>query len=95
MDPWIMLYAERSISGSELEPAAATSSVAAWLMWTSALRLQQLHRSVFTGLSRHSLWAVCSMGKSSPSFRWAIPRRTSSGADAGGMLYRAWRRHSD
>ena len=46
-------------------------------------------------LSRQPLWAVFSMGKPSPGFRWAIPRHTSSGAGAGGMLYRAWRRHSD
>ena len=94
VDPWIMLCVEQSLARLEEDSAAATSCVAAWLMWTSTMRLQQLHRSVFTGLSRHSLWAVCSMGKSSPGFRWAIPRHTWSGADAGGMLYRAWRKHS-
>jgi hypothetical protein len=95
VDPWIMLCVEQSFARLEADSAAATACLTAWLMWTSAMRLQQLHRSVFTGLSRRSLWAVCSMGKSSPGFRWAIPRHASGGADLGGVLFRAWKRHSD
>jgi hypothetical protein len=95
VDPWIMLSVEQSFARLEANSAAATACLTAWLMWTSAMRLQQLHRSVFTGLSRRSVWAVCSMGKSSPGFRWAIPRHASGGADLGGVLFRSWKKHSD
>ncbi len=54
-----------------------------------------IHRSTFTALTTEALWGVCSLGKKSAGFRWAVPRRSIAGHDIRGSVFRAWKRHAD
>ena len=87
-DPWILLEAE----ALAVPPWTPASSAAAqvWLLWASALRFSHLGRSVFTALTKVAVYGVCSLGKRSPGYRWAIPRYGPSGADVGGQLFARW-----
>jgi hypothetical protein len=90
VDPAWMLAVEKTWESiSPLSPGD-TALCMSWLLWSSAVRLQQLQRSQFTALTSTAVWAVCSLGKGSAGFRWAIPRHTARGADVGGHIFRRW-----
>ena len=94
VDPAWMLAIESAWERAEPKSPQDTALCMSWLIWSSAVRLQQLQRSQFTALTSTALWAVCSLGKGSAGFRWAIPRHTARGADIGGHIFRCWHRLS-
>ena len=95
VDPSWMLAVENAWKQAEHDSALQTALSMTWLLWTSAIRLQQMQRSAFTALTTEAVWGVCSLGKKSAGFRWAIPRRSLAGYDIGGCIFRAWKRHAD
>ncbi len=95
VDPSWMLAIENAWNQAEHDSALQTALSMTWLLWTSAIRLQQMQRSALTALTTEAVWGVCSLGKKSAGFRWAIPRRSLAGYDIGGCIFRAWKRHSD
>jgi hypothetical protein len=95
VDPSWMLAIENAWNQAEHDSALQTALSMTWLLWTSAIRLQQMQRSAFTALTTEAVWGVCSLGKKSAGFRWAIPRRSLAGYDIGGCIFRAWKRHAD
>ena len=90
VDPAWMLAVERACEKVLPLTPCDTALCMSWLLWSSAVRLQQLQRSQFTALTSTAIWAVCSLGKGSAGFRWAIPRHTARGADIGGHIFRRW-----
>ncbi len=90
VDPAWMLAVEKAWEKASPFTPCDTALCMSWLLWSSAVRLQQLQRSQFTALTSTAVWAVCSLGKGSAGFRWAIPRHTARGADIGGHIFRRW-----
>ncbi len=90
VDPAWMLAVEAAWEQAKPLSPQDTSLCMCWMIWISAVRLQQLQRSQFTALTSTALWAVCSLGKGSAGFRWAIPRHTTAGADIGAHIFRCW-----
>jgi hypothetical protein len=95
VDPAWMLAVEAAWNKAEKDSAMQTALSMTWLLWTSAVRLQQMQRSCFTALTAEALWGVCALGKKSAGFRWAVPRRSIAGHDIGGSIFRAWKKHAD
>ena len=95
VDPAWMLAVEAAWPKAKACSPQDTALCMSWMIWISAVRLQQLQRSQFTALTSTALWAVCSLGKGSAGFRWAIPRYTTAGADIGGHIFRCWKKWSD
>ena len=90
-----MLAVEAAWERAQPRSPQDTALCMCWMIWSSAVRLQQLQRSQFTALTSTELWAVCSLGKGSAGFRWAIPRHTTAGEDIGGHIFRCWKKRSD
>ena len=60
VDPAWMLAVEASWEQANPLSPQDTSLCMCWMIWISAVRLQQLQRSQFTALTSTALWAVCS-----------------------------------
>ena len=87
-DPWILLQLE-PVAVAPWTPASSAAAQA-WVLWASALRFSHLGRSVFTALTNEAVYGVCALGKRSPGYRWAIPRRGPTGEDVGGRVFQRW-----
>ena len=84
-----MLAVEAAWNKAEKDSAMQTALAMTWLLWTPAVRLQQMQRSCFTALTAEALWGGCALGKKSAGFGWALPRRSIAGHDIGGSIFRA------
>ena len=63
VDPtWMLAVGSAWATAKPLSPQDTSLSMC-WMIWISAVRLQQLQGSQFTALTSTALWAVCSLGK--------------------------------